>query len=232
MTEHVGAQADGGDLPVGGFFQTLGQLPAGGAVAKRHQVQRAGAAAGFFRCGNKDFARQRAGAALGFEVVDEVHGYGHYNHCNVLSIQEKEFTDSVMARTITVMDSRTARTLNIRDLVEKVGGPTRFANLYGHGAWTQAQVSQWVSIKKPVGIGHSLARRLEDAIGLANGAMDHHPMALDQPSAKNRVEEPSASYNAVDPDETVLLELFRRLPQRKKRAILDLMHSESPPAEK
>lgn len=79
------------------------------------------------------------------------------------------------------MDASKARTLNIRSLVAKAGGPGAFANAYGtprdgHGSiWPQAQVSQWISLTKPKGIGHKLAREIERRIGVVEGSLDTAP---------------------------------------------------------
>ncbi|ULQ47421.1 hypothetical protein JN531_003850 [Flagellatimonas centrodinii] len=73
------------------------------------------------------------------------------------------------------MDATTARTLNIRRLVSASNGPTAFANRYGGGRWTQAQVSQWVSEDKPKSIGGRLARDLEAELGLLRGELDQPP---------------------------------------------------------
>lgn len=73
------------------------------------------------------------------------------------------------------MDATTARTLNIRRFVSAANGPTAFANRYGGGRWTQAQVSQWVSEENPKSIGGRLARDLEAELRLPRGAMDQPP---------------------------------------------------------
>lgn len=69
-----------------------------------------------------------------------------------------------------LMDAKTARTMNIRALVAREGGPTKFAAKSGD--WSQAQVSQWISETNPKGIGHALARAVERALGLPLGWMD------------------------------------------------------------
>lgn len=70
------------------------------------------------------------------------------------------------------MDASEARTRNIRLIVEAAGGPTSFANQHGHGRWTQAQVSQWISDTNPKSIGGRLARDIEAELGLKRGALD------------------------------------------------------------
>ena len=75
------------------------------------------------------------------------------------------------------MDAKTARTHNIRSLVEAAGGPTRFAERYGDAGkdrpvWSQAQVSQWISVDRPKGIGHALAREIERRMNLPHGRLD------------------------------------------------------------
>jgi hypothetical protein len=127
------------------------------------------------------------------------------------------------------MDASTARTLNIRELVTRYGGPARFSNTFGAGSWSPAQVSQWISKSAPKGIGNAIARRIEKELSLPPGYMDYvhaNPPEVVEPL---RVEEPRATYG--DPQEEILLALFRRMTKRKKRAILDLMNSESPAAE-
>jgi hypothetical protein len=73
------------------------------------------------------------------------------------------------------MDASEARTAHIRLLVADAGGPTAFANRYGDGRWSAVQVNQWISATNPKGIGRRLARDLEEAVGLPNGAMDRPP---------------------------------------------------------
>jgi|GEM_PF-4880705 len=84
--------------------------------------------------------------------------------------------------TIYFMDAKTARTLNMRLLIEQAGGPTEWARKYsptekdGTLRWGQPQASQWISEKKPKPIGHALARALEEAMGLDPGSLDSPPM--------------------------------------------------------
>lgn len=74
------------------------------------------------------------------------------------------------------MDAKTSRTLHIRRMVAEAGGPTAWIDQFGAGRkWTQDQVSQWISDTKPKGIGHTLARSIEDAAGMERGAMDAPP---------------------------------------------------------
>jgi hypothetical protein len=83
------------------------------------------------------------------------------------------------------MDAKTARTLNIRKLVEAKGGPTVFASLCldadGQPRWVQAQVSQWISEDNPKTIGDRLARSIEQAVGLPHGELDRQPVDESQP---------------------------------------------------
>lgn len=91
----------------------------------------------------------------------------------------------VMPETIEAMDANTARTLNIRRLIEESGGPAEWARRYGGDRWTQPQVSQWISESRPKGIGRALARDLEVAMNLSSGALDRpvgresHSLGLD-----------------------------------------------------
>jgi hypothetical protein len=78
-----------------------------------------------------------------------------------------------MPGTIHAMDATTARTLNIRQLVAAKGGPAAFSREVGAGKWPASQVSQWVSQKKPKGIGHNLAREIEGELGLRTGTLDN-----------------------------------------------------------
>lgn len=73
------------------------------------------------------------------------------------------------------MDAKTARTLNIRHWVADAGGPAVFAERYGSGRWGAAQVSQWISETSPKGIGHALARAIEQKLGKPTGIMDRPP---------------------------------------------------------
>lgn len=78
------------------------------------------------------------------------------------------------------MDAKTNRTAHIRAWVQEAGGPAEFVRRYGTGRkWQPAQVSQWVSEANPKGIGHALARELEEAKGAPPGSMDH-PAATSQ----------------------------------------------------
>ena len=73
------------------------------------------------------------------------------------------------------MDAKTARTINIRRLVEAVGGAENFSRTYVSTTgkpWTAAQVRAWVNEKKPKPIGHVLARRIEAATNHEHGWMD------------------------------------------------------------
>ena len=82
--------------------------------------------------------------------------------------------------TITPMDASTARTENMRRLVNQAGGPAEWARQYGGSRWAQPQVSQWISEGSPKGIGGRLARDLESAMGLAHGELDRPPVAASQ----------------------------------------------------
>jgi hypothetical protein len=73
------------------------------------------------------------------------------------------------------MDAKTARTLNIRSLVAATGGPKSFSERYfreNGSRWEPAQVSQWISLSKPKGVGHALAREIERVVGWPVGWMD------------------------------------------------------------
>lgn len=73
----------------------------------------------------------------------------------------------------TGMDAKTNRTAWMRALVAEAGGPAAWVAAYGSGTkWSPAQVSQWTSEDRPKGIGHALARSLEQAQGLPSGAID------------------------------------------------------------
>lgn len=78
------------------------------------------------------------------------------------------------------MDSKTARTLNIRKAVDDAGGPSAFASSVGSGRWSQGQVSQWISEANPKPIGDKLARRLESALRMPAGAFDNWQDLLHQ----------------------------------------------------
>lgn len=84
------------------------------------------------------------------------------------------------------MDANTARTLNIRAWVRDAGGPTQFVEAFGAGTkWTQAQVSQWISMSSPKGIGNRLAREIEARVGKPRGAMDKPPGSASQDSGQD-----------------------------------------------
>lgn len=86
-----------------------------------------------------------------------------------------------MTRTITGMDAKSARTENMRRLVDLAGGATEWSERYsplksdGTPRWPQPQVSQWISPTAPKSIGHKLGRDLEQAMGLENGGLDREP---------------------------------------------------------
>lgn len=94
------------------------------------------------------------------------------------------------------MDASSARSARIRQLVAEAGGPAEFARRYGGANWTQAQVSQWISITKPKGIGHKLAREIESRVGLPAGWMDHADGITAFPSSQS-VSEQRAMIAAV-----------------------------------
>jgi len=71
------------------------------------------------------------------------------------------------------MDATTIRTHNIRKLIMDAGGPAEWLRKYGGEHWQQAQVTQWVSLKRPKSIGGRLARKLEHAMKLPYGSLDH-----------------------------------------------------------
>lgn len=81
------------------------------------------------------------------------------------------------------MDASTARTLNIRAWVADAGGPAEWSRRYspvkkdGAAQWPQPQVSQWISEASPKGIGNTLARKIEDAMGKPHGSMDRPPQS-------------------------------------------------------
>jgi hypothetical protein len=87
------------------------------------------------------------------------------------------------------MDAKTSRTEKIRLLVAEAGGPTRFAETFGAGRWTQAKVSQWVSDSAPKGIGHKLARAIEQATGKPAGWLDSLSGAAHMDDAQLLLEE-------------------------------------------
>lgn len=78
------------------------------------------------------------------------------------------------------MDANTARTVNMRQRVADAGGPAEWARRYGGARWQAPQVSQWISEAKPKGIGNTLARDLELAMGLAHGVLDRPPASQSQ----------------------------------------------------
>ncbi len=104
------------------------------------------------------------------------------------------------------MDAQTARTSNIRLWVAEAGGPAAFADKYGDGRWVAAQVSQWISETSPKGIGHKLARTIEERLNKAPGAMDW----------TLSVREPEAQYQAVRFEADKLAESIAALRQVAK----------------
>jgi len=74
---------------------------------------------------------------------------------------------------MTLMDATTIRTHNVRKLIADAGGPAEWLRKYGGEHWQQAQVAQWISHKRPKGIGGRLARKLEQVMELPYGALDH-----------------------------------------------------------
>jgi hypothetical protein len=92
----------------------------------------------------------------------------------------------VTAGTIGGMDANTARTENMRRLVAEAGGPAEWLRKYASGRWQQAQVSQWISLANPKGIGGRLARDLEAALGLPRGELDRPPSGQSQSAGSLR----------------------------------------------
>ncbi len=97
------------------------------------------------------------------------------------------------------MDAQTARTVNIRLWVAEAGGPAAFAEKFGDGRWVAAQVSQWISESNPKGVGHKLARTIEERLQKPAGIMDREPA---EGLARYVREGSDSSYHAVrfDPD--------------------------------
>ncbi len=113
------------------------------------------------------------------------------------------------------MDAKTARTMNIRALVTREGGPTKFAEKSGD--WSQAQVSQWISETNPKGIGHALARAIERTFGLAQGWMDQPHGTVHIGVATTAIETVTISPLSHRPDPVLLsravseaMDAFRR----------------------
>lgn len=122
----------------------------------------------------QDFASQGGCTAALFDVFDQLH-----NRTVPKRLCADNTIPVIPRRTVGgdhgEMDATTARTLNIRDLVAAAGGPTRFAEKYNGGKWSQAQVSQWISEDRPKGIGARLARTIEAETGNHKGWLDTYP---------------------------------------------------------
>lgn len=115
-------------------------------------------------------------------------GYG-------FAIPNREFPKLGTPTTLTGMDAKTARTLNIRNWVAAEGGPAQFSQKFD-GRWAAAQVSQWISETNPKPIGHALARELELAGGRRPGSLDH---IQDEAKVKGSgIAEPSSHYLTLD----------------------------------
>lgn len=118
------------------------------------------------------------------------------------------------------MDAKSARTANIRSFVSAAGGPTTFANRYGdagpsRSVWSQAQVSQWISVEHPKGIGHALAREIERRLGLSPGWMDHDH------AADRSVDMTATGAHAsatISPDDRAILDLYHAMTPDRKAA--------------
>jgi hypothetical protein len=139
-------------------------------------------------------------------VLGQVHGRDNYRFGYVLSIPIREFTAPVTVGSIAGMDAKTARTENIRRLVAETGGPAEFSRRYGGTTWVQAQVSQWISQTNPKPIGHALARKLEDRVGLAVGSLDRppeasHPVSVTGPNIRAAIELARKSIQARGMDD-------------------------------
>ena len=96
------------------------------------------------------------------------------------------------------MDAKAARTINIRALVAKTGGPASFAAKTG-GRWVAAQVSQWISETNPKPIGHKLARDIESIVGQSNGWLDQSHF-LNDSSEKNSLYPPVTGGVSYSPE--------------------------------
>lgn len=75
------------------------------------------------------------------------------------------------------MSAAANRTANIRRWVEEAGGPADFSRKVD-GRWSPSLVSQWISFTNPKGIGHTVARAVEEALGKLPGSMDSQAVRL------------------------------------------------------
>lgn len=175
--ENIGAQVVTGHRAGGRPLDRGGKVPAGLFVAERDHVERGGLALGLLRDASQNGTGRRPGATEGFDVVEEVHAANRYRFGYGLSIPFWEFRAEAARATIPVMEANVNRTRNIREWVAQAGGPAAFSRACG-GKWVPSQVSQWVSETEPKGIGHALARAIEEAVGRAKGSMDSQPVRL------------------------------------------------------
>lgn len=75
------------------------------------------------------------------------------------------------------MEAKTNRTTNVRRWVAEAGGPAEVSRRSG-ARWSPGQVSQWISEDNPKGIGHALARDIEQLFSKPKGSMDSQAVQL------------------------------------------------------
>ncbi len=106
------------------------------------------------------------------------------------------------------------RTIKIRELVKNNGGVTKFAEILNRD---QSQISQWISEKKPKGIGSKIAREIEDKLDLPRGYLDKIEESKDDlvlPNNKFKIYEYEAKASmgngieVVTPDNIIGYEVF------------------------
>ncbi len=115
---------------------------------------------------------------------------------NLLGIKSKSFFSSERLDVkrkgliIYLMDIKTLRWQKARQLVEREGGISRFAERVGR---TQQQANQFAGPNPTKGIGNKIARLIEQSFGLAHGYLDR----MDSESSDNLSEPASNTVDAI-----------------------------------
>jgi hypothetical protein len=87
---------------------------------------------------------------------------------------------------------------NTRRLILKVGGPAKFAEIFGKDV---SQVSQFAGRNPTRNIGDDLARQIEEKFGLAHGELDRPPprsAIVEEVAAELEKRDPTTQQNVLD----------------------------------
>lgn len=126
------------------------------------------------------------------------------------------------------MDIYEIRRNNARALARVVGGQTAFIEKTGK---SQSQVSQWLGQNPAKNIGPQSARLIEQSFGRDRGWLDvphidlwvEHRICTLKEAAAVLATRGSESGPNITPDEAELLDFYRRLSPRRRKALLELL---------